>query len=431
MSLAREPDTAPPTAPGSRRWRRLGLGACALVVVACSLLYAAMLAGPIEYRGDLLQDWASGRNYLAGMPVYASLSRSVLHHTGESYRGLPVNAHPPAAVLVFLPFAGLEYPTAYRSWVVLSLVLLGLATWGITRELGLSAWTLLPVAAVLLAGRPLEEEVVQGQFNALLVALVAAAWVLDRRGRPLASGLLVGLATAIKLLPGFLALYFVGRRSVRGLAGVVLGFVLLDVAALAVLGRDPFDVYLRQVLPASALYHESWHNGSLWGLWYKLFDPQRFTLPLHRLPALARFGPLATSSALALAVVVGVRRARAPAGSDRAFALSVLGMLLASPLLWEHYLLLALLPLLVLWSQTAPGDRSRVLLVAAAALLTLPRQSWMFGLVEGVLGAPVQDGAQRLARPGHTLTVLAYPAYTLLALFVACWLPGARRPRTP
>jgi hypothetical protein len=60
----------------------------------------------------------------------------------------------------------------------------------------------------------------------------------------------------------------------------------------------------------------------------------------------------------------------------------------------------------------------------------------VWSLAEGLLGEPARVGEQRLARPVHTLTVLAYPAYTLLALFLLTWLRGAtsagpaRRPAT-
>ena len=80
---------------------------------------------------------------------------------------------------------------------------------------------------------------------------------------------------------------------------------------------------------------------------------------------------------------------------------------------------------MLLWSQTAPGDPARWLIVGGALLLMLPRQAWVWGLAEGLLGEPVEIGGQRLARPVHTLTVLAYPAYTLLALFLLSWLRGA------
>jgi hypothetical protein len=407
---------------------------CVLVIVACGYVYGATFAGPIDHRGDLLQDWVSGRNHLAGLPLYASLPRSVRLHTGEAYRGLPVNAHPPAAVLVFLPWARLDYAAAYRTWVIFSLALVGLVAWGVARELGFPSWWLLPLCAFLLVSRPLEEELVQGQFNALLLALMTGAWMLVRRKRSFGSGLLVGLAAAIKLFPGFLALYFVGRRSWRGLLGVALGLAFANAAALAVFGSEPFETYLRQVVPASALYHESWHNASLYGLWHKLFDPQRFTLPLHRLPEVARIGSLLSSAAVAVVVVVGVGRARGEGMLDRGFALTALGMLLASPLLWEHYLLLALLPLMLLWSQTAPGDPARWVIGGMAALLMLLRQAWVWSLAEGLMGEPLQAGEQRLARPVYTLTILAYPAYTLLALFLLTWLRGptsagaARRP---
>src|SRR3954451_25185900 len=61
---------------------------------------------------DFSQEWASARNLLHGLPVYADLQGSLAAHTGRRAHlpaGLRWNAPPPAAVLLALPLAGLEY----------------------------------------------------------------------------------------------------------------------------------------------------------------------------------------------------------------------------------------------------------------------------------------------------------------------------------
>jgi hypothetical protein len=107
-------------------------------------------------------------------------------------------------------------------------------------------------------------------------------------------------------------------------------------------------------------------------------------------------------------------------------------MLLASPLLWEHYLLLLGLPLLLLWPEARGLRFGRVFLVAATLILSLPRPELLWDAAVPVLGEFAVVRGKRAALPVHTLTVLSYPLYTVVVLFVfACWIaprgPGAGR----
>jgi hypothetical protein len=51
------------------------------------------------------------------------------------------------------------------------------------------------------------------------------------------------------------------------------------------------------------------------------------------------------------AVVVVVRRAQSRYERDHAFATCITAMLLVTPIVWDHYLLLLLLPVALLWAS--------------------------------------------------------------------------------
>ncbi len=79
----------------------------------------------------------------------------------------------------------------------------------------------------------------RGQVNILLLALVAGMFAAAVRGRVVASGVWLAGAIALKVIPGFLALFPLVRREWRAGLGVAAGlFVLLGVLPAAVWGID-------------------------------------------------------------------------------------------------------------------------------------------------------------------------------------------------
>src|SRR5271166_4993459 len=77
---------------------------------------------------DFTQEWASARNYFTGMPIYENQGKTLFHYLGyvnpKGEDMLDLNAHPPASVLLCLPFAALDYSTAFLLWNLLSLAAL-------------------------------------------------------------------------------------------------------------------------------------------------------------------------------------------------------------------------------------------------------------------------------------------------------------------
>lgn len=177
---------------------------------------------------DFFQEWASARNRFYGLPIYTPQEITLQLYLGvqrppndPAFIGL--NAHPPASVLLCLPFAGLKFADAFALWNVLSLAFLAASAGLIVRQLDLpfSLWDLLPAITFLLLCHPFWHQMVHGQLNLLLLLLLTGVWVADRNSHPRWAGTLLGLATAIKFFPGFLFVYFVLRRdwpAVRGVA---------------------------------------------------------------------------------------------------------------------------------------------------------------------------------------------------------------------
>lgn len=398
----------------------------ALICLMFGAATVQRLLAPPETLNDFMQEWTSARNHWDGLPVYLPLSESVPRHMRVRPERLLLeyNAHPPAAVLVSLPCGLFSYEQGLRCWNVLSLValaaalLLLLGPWGV--NWGATGW--LVVGALVLSSNSFAQQMLQGQLNTLLLLLLAGAWVADRRGNSLLAGSLIGAAAAIKLVPAVLGLPFLARRDGRGVLGCALGAAVVNGAAAAVLGVDAFRDFFLEVVPhVGGRYQDYWSNVSFNGFWRKLLDGAGgHETPLAHLPQVA--GVLTLLCSLGLIVWVGWRSRRGDSVDqrDRAFAASLVMMLLVSPIAWDHYFLMLLPTFCVLWEQAGRANERtpRVALVVLAVLLLFVRPTWIWDATiagDGEL-AFVRGGVPSVAAPWQVLTVLAYQFYGLLAL---------------
>jgi hypothetical protein len=466
------PEEFPTKAPGGeagRLWDPLGAWPAGrrwlwavLAVLACSLLGPEFIESlrPMRDRGvDFFQEWASARNFFSDLPIYMNqkdaIERHLGYHVDEDDVILKVNAHPPTSVLLALPLAGFDYPDAVLVWNLGSLGALVTSLWLVAHEMGiaLSAWTLFPTVTLLLLCNPLRQQVNQGQLNLILLLLVTGVWVAERTARPRWAGALLGAATAIKLFPGFLFLYFAMRRQWRIVASGAISFAALTGLTAAVLGPETYRSYIVEVLPKLERFRDEWANASLVGLWTKLFNPQAVdirldwphcslvgsmarlfasqtgdstrlipggmpiarTEPLWRNAVLAQVGAPLSCTAVVAVLARAIRRARSRTDHDRTFGLALTTMLLISPISWDHYFLILIIPLALVWAGLPTSGRARVLfLINLAALWVSPFQVWITFIQPQWVGQSVPTC---VSTPTHTISVLSFQCYALLGLF--------------
>jgi hypothetical protein len=367
-----------------RVWQtlRITLAAiCVLVCVVWCVTWAARLARPTDRLYDFAQEWTSARNWFTGQPVYWDYGQSIEAHLGVRVATcIRYNAHPPASVLLALPFGLLDYSSAYVAWTVVSLVCLAASTWMIVREpdAGFTTTAAICFLPWLVFGNALSHQLVQGQLNLVLLVLITGAWVAGRRGYSGTSGLCLGLAAAIKLFPGFLVLYYVATREWRGVLAAVAGFAAANLAALGVLGVDTFVDYGQTVMPEVGRFRDAWTNASVVGFWAKLFDGNLgAVIPVWRAPRLART-LAAVSGVVATAFAFrAVWKSRETAERDVAFAQCIVTMLLVSPITWDHYFVLLWLPIGIAWRAFRGQWMAQSAVLMCTVLLVTVGPSWI------------------------------------------------------
>jgi hypothetical protein len=200
---------------------------------------------------------------------------------------------------------------------------------------------------------PTWASVVYGQFGLLLFVLLALSWYGARSGRDGLAGVSLGLALSLKPFAAIFVLLFVLRRRWRLLGWTVGTSTACAVVGLAAFGWEPYRHYLSE-LGGTNWYAASW-NASFLGFFSRIFGGSR-NVPLVEAPLVAQALTSAGSLAL-LGVVAWMSNPLSTAVSERrfdfAFALTVLAMLLVSPLGWMYYFPSLAIPALVLWRAGA------------------------------------------------------------------------------
>jgi hypothetical protein len=318
--------------------------------------------------------------------------------TPEVYSGFAF-VYPYLMALPFVPLARLPHAGA-ETFIALS-VLAVLGGAGLAGARRWRTFALVLVASCTITGLQM------GTLNALLFAGLAALW--RYRDRPAAAGVLAALLVYSKLFlfPLPLWLLLTGRYRATAFSAVALAALFGVGELVSPVGMTAYADML------GVLAREEAPDGlSLTGLLMNA------GLGVTAATWLAR----SAAAALLAACWAGARRA---ADERLLFAGTVTAALVASPIVWSHYLLLLAVPLLVL----AP-ERDGALATATAAswLLVTPHLSTTTDLVVSavvlllLVAGPLLDSARRVERPDRRrATRVALVSAGTAALGMALW----------
>lgn len=265
--------------------------------------------------------WVAGWRTLHGLSPYSWSAAEV-----RAWGGFP---YPALTAIAFVPFALLPVSTAACVFVALLLAALACAL----RVLGIRDRRLWAAA---LLWWPVISAWQAGNMPLLLVLLLALIWRF--RERPVLCGVLVAIAMTAKPMLWPLAIWLIATRRWRSAAAAVGVGGIANLGAFALLGMSQISRYLH--------------------LSAQLTDVQ-----LHRgygVIAIALRAGVSQSAAwvclvlLTIVLVIACLRAGRRHDQARCFHLTVLTTLVASPLVWNHYLALLLVPVAISRPRAAP-----------------------------------------------------------------------------
>ncbi len=371
----------------------------ALGVICAALLHDVFTL--LDQRSQPLKDFASYYVPARALALYPSINPYDL----DALTRLNASAHfishaffafgyPPATLLLLRPLALLPFSAASHLWTVLShlcaigtAILLGDAfafvvrqNWqtagpkpdsmldqvhtileGTSIKIGRWAFPTVPIAiciAVLLFAYPTASTYFYGQINLLVLFFLVLGLHAQLYNRPILAGISVAVAGALKLSPLFMLAFFFARGAWKALLWSLGASALFAAIPLVLISPQIFSQYSVALGIFNAAVVPLPNNESLAGI---LIQAARL---FYLSPLLA--GQLAQIVGGALAILaVGALLAltffrselpwrRAPQRSDRlnldwlAYALLLVAYLLATPLVWGHYYVIALPALLAL-----------------------------------------------------------------------------------
>ena len=326
------------------------LGILSLVVLAFRALQFGLLTRQEQWGYDFSFYWTAARHVLNGEAIY-SAAQLAGPYAPQGQDGF---LYPPPFAAIVTPFAALFSDARTAEWVWTALgaaILLAsvLALWRSERLgerfpilAGRGRWLLVAAA---FAFPPVVGELVLGNVHLILLGLLTLAWLGIRRGDTTGewiAGLAVVAAAIIKVFPGVLLLWFLLMRRYRAAAGVLVGAGVLTLVTVPVTGIEPWLQYPTVLANLSAPADTT-----------DTLAPTVWLAPLLGFTA-ARVLVTIVGLALLAWSAIGVRRpAGSTAGSSdaaataRSFALAVTVAVLIAPAVYQHYLALLVLPVIL------------------------------------------------------------------------------------
>ncbi len=285
-------------------------------VGAFVLVVGATLAVAGDTLGyDFLAYHAAARRVLDGLPAYDM--------SFEAAGGFGLFYYPPTFLPFVLPFALLPAATATVAWVgvLLASFAAGVAAMPVSAR---ARWVI-----VLLAGLswPFAYAMKLGQVGPLLFLAFAVGWRFLER--PAVAGIAGAIGAAIKIQPGVVIAWALVAGRWRMVAWGAAALVVIAAIATALAGVGAWTDFLELIRRVSDPISTP-HN----------FTPGAVAYQAGVAAGTAQLIQLAAMGVTVLALVVAGRRLAPVPG----FLVAVVASQLLSPILWDHYALLLLLP---------------------------------------------------------------------------------------
>ena len=311
-SSHRGPPTLEERWAGMRRAAERGLFVFSPLVVTGVLVVVALKAHAVAFDFQTAYYPAATR-LLQGASPYAVTARQLAVGTAFVY--------PAFSAIVFIPFALVPSGVAQALDTALCLACVPATLW----TLNVRDWRLYGLAMLW---SPVFDGWQTGNVTLPLVLGVALTW--RYRDRPLVAGLLTAAAISIKPFVWPLGLWLLATRRYRAAGWALVWGVVLNLVAWSVVGFSSFGTYLRLSARVTSML---WRGG-----YAVLAVAAQLGLGQN-----VGYGMLLGLAVLAAAAVFYLGFLRS--ADQSALTVAVLLMLIASPLVWNHYFCLLLVPL--------------------------------------------------------------------------------------
>jgi hypothetical protein len=307
--------------------------------------------------------------------------------------------YPPAFALAFSPLALLPERAASMVWFTFVFGCLMGTVWLLTTGLvpiapSYRLATALGSASVVVLFQPARSSLWCAQADIVLLLLVVLSLVAFVRGHDGRTGVLLGVAMAVKPFLGFLLLFLLWKRAYRaGATAIGVASALFVVPALMLGAGTLADFVQAAAYWSSSSFAVSPINQSPYGLSLRLLTANAYTVPIVDSPMLAGIVRVATVvvALLVLARSVGRSRSEDVGVLSLEYGLAIVAMLFVAPLAQDIYYL--------------------YLLVSFAAVALALKRGRAWSMPSVLLGAGAVVAYLYLSLPSLRLTAMGFYAF--------------------
>jgi hypothetical protein len=213
------------------------------------------------------------------------------------------------------------------------------------------------IALIMVGTFPLHRNLQYGQYYILLLLIFTASlWLYIRKNR-ISAGVLLGIASGLKIFPVLFLLYFLRKRDIKAAGGVIIGSVAALAISVAAFGFELNRTYFQQVLPWAlrgegmdpyALAANS--MSSVLHHWF-VFEPEWNPSPLLNAPILAAvLQPVFQLLILSPAIIMASSWDMRPKQLRLEWAAYIAGLLAISTMPASYHFTLLILPMAIMTS---------------------------------------------------------------------------------
>lgn len=282
-----------------------------------------------------------------------------------------LNLNPPIFTVATMPFILLSYHYASLAWYLVSFIcfLIGIKFF-LKSTNNTELISKLSIVTVCLLYYPAISNMIYGQVGFILFLLISLGFYFGLQNKNNAMALSLGIATAIKLFPGLFVFYFLCQKRWQALTVFLGTVIILSVIPLLFLPSTVYLSYLHNAELAAwfAVRLQSFLNGSLLGELLRLKQFGLIVLSNSQIYYLA-----ASLAGLLIFYFCWqcwlLRKNEIAQSFPFLFSLSLISMLLITPLSWDYYAVLLLIPFVLLFRQAKKIESMQLIIMLSLIVL--------------------------------------------------------------
>jgi hypothetical protein len=293
----------------------------------------AQVSGTYYGSTDFFKFYESVRYFFSGQNLYSPIMLEPSKKMIAAAINTSGNLNPPFLTLILLPLYYFNYQYALINWTMISIFLMFISVILVLRPYKPWQKYTLPILIAFALYTPNSMNLACGQINNYLLILLVGSWLCARKQKDISAGVLLGIACALKFFFGLFLIYFLCIKRFKLITSMLITGIIAFLFSIFIFGSESYQQY-HMTLQKINWYGESW-NASFLGFFTRVAPP------------FANIITIIFSSLLFFSLIYAWKK-YGEKDFDIGFSLTIIAMLLLSPLGWIYYFGLLIIPYLVL-----------------------------------------------------------------------------------